>query len=85
MLKIVIFLLGLSYIYCFETVIQNFDNTLVQGKSPRIVNGQTAQANQFPHQVVLTIKLQNGNALCGGSLINSGYDKFQYENDYFLN
>lgn len=40
-----------------------------QNRKGRIVNGQDAAENQFPHQAVLTISTSQGRALCGGSLI----------------
>ena len=49
----------------YELEIEDFTNAAKKG---RIVNGRPASANQFPHQVRLVI---NGNALCGGSLLNS--------------
>jgi secreted trypsin-like serine protease len=38
---------------------------------PRIVNGDDATSNQFPHQAYLKIRKLFENNLCGGSLISS--------------
>lgn len=40
-----------------------------QTRKGRIVNGQDAALNQFPHQALLIITFAQGRALCGGSLI----------------
>lgn len=37
----------------------------------RIVNGFQAQPGQFPHQVLLSITIPQGRAVCGGSLLNN--------------
>lgn len=76
---LVILCLGLQCVYAdseseaYETISQNllpselFTN--LYDKEGRIVNGQNAAKNQFPHQAVLTITTSQGRALCGGSLI----------------
>lgn len=57
----------------YESVSQSLLPTSTLENTPnrwgRIVNGQNAVKNQFPHQAVLTISLSQGKALCGGSLI----------------
>lgn len=55
----------------FNSITQNLvpSSLLGQGRTGRIVNGQTAVKNQFPHQAVLAISTGQGRALCGGSLI----------------
>lgn len=37
---------------------------------PKIVNGQIARTNQFPHQALVFITLPQGEFRCGGSLIS---------------
>lgn len=37
---------------------------------PRVVNGQAASSNQFPHQALIFIQTLQGTFQCGGSLIN---------------
>lgn len=39
----------------------------------RIVNGQNAAANQFPHQALVFISTLQGTFQCGGSLISSNW------------
>jgi hypothetical protein len=68
---------ALSNAQDYQTVSVNFDdplfNFLSKLKSPKIVNGQNAAINQFPHQAVLNIQTLFGNALCGGSLIDPSW------------
>lgn len=37
----------------------------------KIVNGQNASPNQFPHQALIYIDSSRGSSQCGGSVINS--------------
>lgn len=43
----------------------------IQDYQTRIVNGFPAIYGQFPHQALLLIRLAQGQAICGGSLLNS--------------
>ena len=67
-----IILLLLAVVACartedtFEGVERRLEVVEAQ-RDGRIINGQTAATNQFPHHALLII---NGNIQCGGSLIS---------------
>lgn len=42
-----------------------------RNRNTRIVNGFQAEPGQFPHQVLLSITISGGRAVCGGSLLNN--------------
>lgn len=44
---------------------------LFRNINTRIVNGFQAEPGQFPHQVLLSITIPSGRAVCGGSLLNN--------------
>lgn len=48
----------------------NDDN---QNLVPRIVNGQPAAENQFPHQALVYISKLRGTSQCGGTLLSSSW------------
>jgi secreted trypsin-like serine protease len=54
-----------------ETVSLDLEILPESSKIPRIVNGQTASTNQFPHQALVYISTIQGTYQCGGSLISS--------------
>lgn len=52
-----------------------FDNVsdyleITPKRNPRIVNGQAAAVNQYPHQALVFINTKQGSFQCGGSLIS---------------
>jgi secreted trypsin-like serine protease len=69
---VVLLLISLSESsWSFQNVAFNLDVSLSERSvSPRIVNGQAAATNQFPHQALLYINTIQGVFQCGGSLIN---------------
>lgn len=58
-----------------------YDNVVVDLESlkenqslvPRIVNGQAAAENQFPHQALVYISKLRGTSQCGGSLLSASW------------
>ncbi|PVZ99798.1 hypothetical protein BB558_004171 [Smittium angustum] len=46
------------------------DSSITFGKSPRIINGQTASTNEFPFAASLQITFEGNGFSCGGSIIN---------------
>ncbi|XP_067618422.1 collagenase-like [Eurosta solidaginis] len=65
-------LIALSLLLCFASAfeIREPRNTQRERVSPRISNGQTAAANQFPYQAGLLLYYGGDFRFCGGSLIS---------------
>jgi secreted trypsin-like serine protease len=70
-----IFVIALFIIFSqaetLETVSKDLEILPQSANFSRIVNGQTASANQFPHQALVFISTIQGTYQCGGSLISS--------------
>lgn len=54
----------------FASFVQSFE---LGDRNYKIVGGQPARANQFPHAVALILHLAETHSLCGGSIIHQNY------------
>lgn len=58
----------------YDNVVVNLEG-LEESQSlvPRIVNGQAAAENQFPHQALVYISKLRGTSQCGGTLLSASW------------
>lgn len=57
----------------YDNVVVELDNYENRNLAPRIVNGQAASENQFPHQALVYISKFGLTSQCGGSLLSSSW------------
>lgn len=77
-MKVVLFVAAFIVASKADTV---YDNVVVNLEDlneyqilvPRIVNGQPAAENQFPHQALVYISKHRGTSQCGGTLLSSSW------------
>lgn len=71
-----VFLLGITVAQTLDDTnleIPTAVTTAIRSKEPRIVGGKPAAMGQFPYQVLLYIKTDDGTHLCGGTIIAQQY------------
>lgn len=56
-----------------NVVVELEDLSENQNVVPRIVNGQAAAENQFPHQALVFISKLRGTSQCGGTLLSASW------------
>lgn len=57
----------------FDNVVVDLDVKENQNLVPRIVNGQAAAEDQFPHQALVFISKLRGTSQCGGTLLSASW------------